>query len=846
MKKLFGAFIISFVLASFIGGGVFAYTDGALNDSMQAAVDWAKSDLRNFGVCRGPYGAIWATTLGTKNKYEAKVYVTAEAEKVTINVIGNVYSCGNDKTPAYAVNIKSGTSWYSIPRGVSLNRGYASDVSGTWSTPGPGFNATIDLIKAGIPKNEDDKAKEYTIYANMYRCFSSNGVTPTGSCKWELFPIVVVRNPGKKISYQTRARSYVKSDGSNADTNWGKASRRIEVSVGDEIYFKHTLENVGDNSSEKISNVVVRANDNYSQSRKLGAGEASLQVYSGTISRGAGLFAQASPVGSKQMNGSYLTYVVQASDVGKTLCSRIEFTESGKNRAGISDQFQKVNTANVGYTEYACAYVSYDYEVTTDIPLDGKCSKGDSCDREEEAGAPDIPIPAFVNMPESNTKIRETNWKLTYFVVRPDSNIPGKNSITDNWGGTRSGGFFDYNTISDPCSANHYSQPGSVFQVSETDHSKKIKGCEVVRSGKFDSASGRTEIQTEVYGEIGKFSVPEMAEIGTKYCFALSVSPYIMRKDWSEDLQKNFNGWHHGKPACIIVVKKPKAQILGAGLFSGEGVFGLNSTRKVADINRTFGSWVEYEIVSNGVNSKVASNGVFGYPNGATGFAGGTASDKVQNRLTFANKSSFGNSGVSYSSKAFIEKMKAIYSGKKETSKANSIALSGSNEDLLFKSTSKVSLSGGSIGSGNVVIFAPNQEVEISGNIQQSGVRSSLNLGQVIIIAKNVKIKQDVTRLDAWILTEKIDTCSDVASSTIRSGVCANPLDINGVVAISGSGESILLKRTAGSEGASDGIGYPAETFRLTPDAYQWIFNQSQKNGVKITTTYSKELPVRY
>lgn len=868
-KNILGLFAAVLVAVAIFNSPAYALPAGR-NDSEKAAVNarWAALDSipGNGWECPKKCGAMWVTAA---NATGDRVYNRNNMIDLTTNTQGLISTNGNRtyitlKIVGTILGSGDTGSGFSYARIIGSAAKYTTSTGSTYSLPAPLYSKNyirrdfrVDNFGDVHINNPEYYSSVRVDITDVYKSGSENpvlnlnfkrlmysrpGVLESDNIGDEWYNIRLKINTPK---YQTKARSYVKSGDSGGDSNWGSASRTIKVNVGDKIYFKHTLENVGTVTKDAVSNVVVRANDDYTVAHQLK--DSGLQSNAGVV-RGSGVFAQASPVGSKQLNSSYLTYNVKASDAGKTLCTRIEFIPSSRNLSAITDNYQQTNSNRIGYTNFACAYVSLDYDIVTKIPVGGNCASGDSCDKEDEPGTPEIPIPSIIDTPSTGTKIRSTNWKLTYYVVKPNNKSTGKNVVRDQWGNSRNGGFFSNN--GDPCAVGQfYNQPGSVYQSNESDPSRKIQGCTVINSGTIDSARGSVKVEGLIYGELGKFSIPENAEIGTKYCFALSVSPYTIMPSWSKEEQESFVGWHHGKPGCIVVVKKPKAQILGAGLFANGGAYGTISGRSVNGTNRAFGSWVEYEIVSNGANSNVASNGVFGYPNGATGFAGGTKNAKVQNRLTFANKSgSYGNFGVSYSSKEFISKMSAIYNSKPATSESNSVNVSNSNSDLLFKPKSKTTISGISVAGGNVVIFAPNQEVEITGDIIQSvGIRSSANSAQAIIIAKSVKIKQNVGRIDAWILTEKMDTCSDVASSNLRSGVCAKPLEINGVVAISGTDDtSFSLKRTAGAEGAGDGIGQPAEIFRLNADSYQWIFGQTQKEGIKITTTYSKELPVRF
>lgn len=141
---------------------------------------------------------------------------------------------------------------------------------------------------------------------------------------------------------------------------------------------------------------------------------------------------------------------------------------------------------------------------------------------------------------------------------------------------------------------------------------------------------------------------------------------------------------------------------------------------------------------------------------------------------------------------------------------------------------------------------------------------------QVIIIADNIDITNNVSRIDAWLIAKnKINTCaydnysgfmkgnyiSSAANGGLNANRCNKELVINGPVVAN----EITLNRTAGagttpaeyySKKASLSVedAYYAqrgEIFNLRSDAYLWGYYQAQRNGI-LTTVYSKELPTRY
>lgn len=115
---------------------------------------------------------------------------------------------------------------------------------------------------------------------------------------------------------------------------------------------------------------------------------------------------------------------------------------------------------------------------------------------------------------------------------------------------------------------------------------------------------------------------------------------------------------------------------------------------------------------------------------------------------------------------------------------------------------------------------------------------------QIVIIADgDIIIDENVTRIDAWIISGgDINTCSinGVAqtASTLNSEKCTKQLTINGPV----YAKSIYFSRTYGND--SDSLGTPAEIIDSTPSTLIWSYNLSKEANTP-NMTYLKELAHR-
>ena len=142
---------------------------------------------------------------------------------------------------------------------------------------------------------------------------------------------------------------------------------------------------------------------------------------------------------------------------------------------------------------------------------------------------------------------------------------------------------------------------------------------------------------------------------------------------------------------------------------------------------------------------------------------------------------------------------------------------------------------------------------------------SGSQIRERIIVAKKVLITGNVTRVDAMIIADEVDTCAYanfrgfstgkriVANVTdpntqqeLNSSVCNKAIVFNAPVIA----KKILLHRTYGGgySGSSYNMNYEAlrgEIFYLRPDFYYWSYSQMQRYSQAMTVS-QRELPTRY
>lgn len=164
---------------------------------------WCNSDeQRAYNTChwetsKYSEGAIWFNNSGSSadanGYYKLGVSIAHNAEFVPVTIRGSVYSCITSTHSAnYGVYVNSGSPNASrlTVHGSVLYRGTMTGAY-RWSTQGGSVSATLDT--RGLAPSTTTTEGRQTINIGVYRCFSSNGTSATGSCATSSVPVVITR-----------------------------------------------------------------------------------------------------------------------------------------------------------------------------------------------------------------------------------------------------------------------------------------------------------------------------------------------------------------------------------------------------------------------------------------------------------------------------------------------------------------------------------------------------------------------------------------------------------------------------------------------------------------------------
>lgn len=314
--------------------------------------------------------------------------------------------------------------------------------------------------------------------------------------------------------------------------------------------------------------------------------------------------------------------------------------------------------------------------------------------------------------------------------------------------------------------------------------------------------------------------IPIEAKIGDQVCYVLSVNP---------STNGNPDSWAHAK-VCISIGKKPKVQIWGGDLWA----HGFVNTSVSSIASRVYGSWSEYAALVNGNNT--------GFGSGAARYSGTTDNCVVKltlNNASNASSSCSGTSEITGYNSAKIGDMVANFNFENAASLSGSISANSLNGGNYVASGDIALNQNLNLSPGKSVVIKVNGKVIINGNqtYTNNGYNSISDIPQLVIIANEIIINDDVTQVDGWLIAKggSIKTCSKEARSINE---CNKSLTINGPVVA----DKLYLYRTAGAEPGS--LDEPAEKFNLRADALLWAYNYASTNR-PIKTVYNTELPPR-
>ena len=405
--------------------------------------------------------------------------------------------------------------------------------------------------------------------------------------------------------------------------------------------------------------------------------------------------------------------------------------------------------------------------------------------------------------------------------------------------------------------------------------------------------------------------------------------------------------------SCRAIAKKPNFQAWNANMYTqGDILTSLSKKNDNAHLgtkdgyNRVFGSWEEYVVISKSSVNNFASGAALGYGASHLNLPGGLESDAYNvcdaSKMTISNIScgdnSVGNAKINISD-VFLDRLYARYAPASNIPSEHVVSDNGginngnldsfinnyttatdsSNPPMQYIKTHGDAVINGVVTRGlntpGLVIYVQgtlridhnicygsqydhdpsgSSCVEEKNDLVLAARNSTLyshisDLPQIIIIADNIEISQNVSQIDAWVIAEgsigvgaidnpggaggaasrgaelgTLDTCYE-RNPDLGADSCNKTLIINGPVAAN----RIYLNRTAGAytrgdlvldsgtsygennqDGAhnnlaDDGSITPAEIFNFRPDILLWSYQQSQ-NFSQATVTYTHELPPRY
>lgn len=437
-------------------------------------------------------------------------------------------------------------------------------------------------------------------------------------------------------------------------------------------------------------------------------------------------------------------------------------------------------------SEYACVNVPYNYSLTPTI-TDNLLESIPEGENTVEVGAT---IPTVNN--GGPTKSKNAKDAVVRFVVRNDDTktLPAGEGITkggSNW-------------------ACDVAQEIGIRNSVSVDNTGTCK----VLAGSSDEVLFPPNGKVFTLGDDDISDLDSLA-IGDRICYVTMVSAY--------DQNTSIDTFRYSQSVCVRIAKKPKVQVWGSDVRVGDtgdtgtGNIKTSNTRRNGKL---YGSWVEYDMSASG--SIVSASGA-----GLSG-SDGRPLDASYNALTFANTPpEFGHFGVMPRTTLAPEynNMDGIPSD---------VTLGEGDIPAVVKTAGTVTIT------QDIISDDATEHTTIAG------------LPQHIIIAKNIIIQPEVTRVDAWLISQSedgyISTCGAVGEMTnpfagLTASICDRQLRITGPVIA----EHLFLRRTAGS--GRDDPGAPAEIINIRPDTYLWAYSKSMEIS-PIKTMYVRELPPRF
>lgn len=299
--------------------------------------------------------------------------------------------------------------------------------------------------------------------------------------------------------------------------------------------------------------------------------------------------------------------------------------------------------------------------------------------------------------------------------------------------------------------------------------------------------------------------------IGTYTCFFTRVANPT--QDPADDTY-----WAYTDLECSAAGAKPRIQVWGHDV---KVIKSINTSTQ-PNAGETRGSWGEYGVLSNLINTNMASG---------SGLLDGQAGAQANwSTLTFANLPQFGNYG------GLSQPIVTEEATESHANLSRGGVTYGANEEAIILVAD--------------VLRITDDLVYDDDGPSGTGYTSITQIPRIIYRANQVIIEDDVRRIDPWIVANDITTCddaqvagdnfsTDLEGYDLHSGMCNQPLRFNGPVIA----DRIYLMRTTAPSATEDN---PAETFNLRADAFLSSFVGGGDDTPVARTDNIYELPPRF
>lgn len=805
-------FCISAAVVSVIAAVTMAYDSHA--SVIRANNNTGEQSALDLCLGSGPTvrtrGAMWVSQVGS-SYYNDLVTVTHDQQYVQVQLRGSAVKCTRTAGQTTGTGAQGMGAHHITPQGPN---GYRLDnLSSTTLNRGQ-WSSNVTIPRTGYRGVWTTQGGSITARLNA-QGIASPGQTVTISI--DLFRCPASSSPPASECYASAQQIRVRR--LPVPVMWDITPTTTITSAtsvnrpGQTLTWRHRITNTGPNTTN--ATITYRAQNQGA----LGTGIVAPSPWTA-----AGI--PATGTNYRQQNS---THLISQADVGNSLCRRT--TASPRSW----------NSSATAVSGSACRVIPYEYDL---VPTITNLSSKTIIDSDSRS----VGVTGRVTNNGPTKSRPDVNWRITQVTYGPGVVIPHQ-----------AGGVGDA-----PCT----------FFTGSTDCNESLAvGVEPAGYGYGVVGAGNPQ-SYQAYTATGSINNDPP---GTKICFAMSVQPY----------DHATGNWRHSQLYCYIVGKSPKVQVHGGSIQVGRtysGTINADASVKGSAVTKaaggTFGSWSEYGIFAPASINLVASGSGLNEAGGHSMSTQSSWSPYTFTKYT-TGVNDYGRYRYDTTSLPDITTVFSRASAVQTTNFNISTAVKGRAIRPADGSPRTIEIRADAtmptLATGQwLVINAIGHNVTIANDIQYANgpFVDARDIPQLVIIADNITIAADVTRVDAWLVARSngsvsggaIATCDEQAGTSGADGVaqwlsmpngsgtnytnssnshlsmlhCQRQLQINGPVIA----QRLYLRRTAGSD-AGSGAGTPAEIINLRPDAYMWAREYMSPNFI-FQNISERELPPRY